>query len=53
VFIDLEEDEKELMVEEQEEEETMTSHVKALTLATLTPKPHFNILHNMQTNWVS
>jgi hypothetical protein len=36
--------------EEQEEEETMTSHVKALTLATLTPKPHVNTLHNMQTN---
>jgi hypothetical protein len=36
--------------EEQEEEETMTSHVKALTLATLTPKLHVNILHNVQTN---
>jgi hypothetical protein len=50
VFIDLEEEKKELVVEEQEEEKTMTLHVKALTIATLTPKPHVNILRNVQTN---
>jgi hypothetical protein len=50
VFIDLEEQKEELVVEEQKEEETMTLHVKVLTPATLTPKPHVNILCNVQTN---
>jgi hypothetical protein len=49
VFIDLEEKE-ELVVEEQEEEKMMTSNVEALTLSTLTPKPHDNVLHNVQAN---
>jgi hypothetical protein len=49
VLIDLEEKEQ-LVVKEQEEEEMMTSNVEALTLSTLTPKPHVNILHNVQTN---
>ncbi len=41
---------KKLVVEEQEEEKTMILHVKAVTVATLTPKPHVNILRNVQTN---